>query len=138
MNQIVRYRGALPVGGRKLPAHRKRHLLDGGKVILGVGKAESEGHIRVSGSNHMRHAKPVSQDVNIILPSLGNQRGPIRWVRLRHPVRHDQKRSHPGRGAHHHNRTDLQKLHPAHDCLQHSPRSAEDQAVPQPAHRVVA
>ncbi len=91
MDQIVGHGSFASLGRGQLSTGRKRHLLERGEVVFGLGEAQPEGNICISGADHMRHAKGVTLDANIILPGLSDQRGRIRRRRLVQPVSHDQE-----------------------------------------------
>jgi hypothetical protein len=74
-----------------LSTGRKRHLLQRGEVIFGVGEPQPKSDIYVSRPNHMRYAKVIALDPDVILPGLGNQYGRIRRRRLVEAVSDDQE-----------------------------------------------
>src|SRR5439155_12337181 len=67
VDEVVGHR-RLPAFGRgKLATGRKRHLLQRDKVVLGLGETQPASYICVPGADHMRHAKGIALDSNVIL-----------------------------------------------------------------------
>src|SRR6266849_1711700 len=52
---------------RQYDVRIKRHLLQRDEVVLGLGEAQPESYICVPGADHVRHAKGIALDSNVIL-----------------------------------------------------------------------
>jgi hypothetical protein len=91
MDEIIGHRRLSTLDCGKLATGGKRHLLERGEVVFGLGKAQPESYIRVPGTDHVRHTEGIALDANVILVRLANQRGRIRCRWLAPTIGHDQE-----------------------------------------------